>query len=394
MYILTEPTGPCCDRCIQQSANDRPQTPTRTAQTDSEPSQLHSASLESSPSKTINQNGKRRMGPRSETPKVRRDEHLKKAWAVLEKWRFNTKRAHYTPSSFTASALLPDTTLTALASNGTIRTLTDLKDALKTPWIFADRHGEEVIQLLRKVDEERLQEMEAKKKRPKAAVPLESSSTFNTATPLNRPVSSKVVIVTTLTNFSPLQLPYSMDPMLILPTHFSATPSSNFVPTFIHATFAYQPATDPAHTISYPIPATRLPSQCAPTTIPPFIFYGPPPSRPPPRRCWILLLLRMSLFSMIGWRVGWGIIPDLVSRSFEISLTYPSSNQCGVTQCNDTLRGDVSWLVLSRWWNSTRNAAMTVNIWLPKFLNICNLLRNSMFFSPCVCLKSFLNMCR
>jgi hypothetical protein len=131
------------------------------------------------------------MGPRSETPKVRRDEHLKNARAVLEKWRFDTKRAHYTPSSFTASALLPDTILTTLASNGTIRTLSDLKGALKTPWILADEHGEEVIELLRKVDEDRLREMEAKKKRRKApvAAPLEGSSVFNTATPRRQLVS-------------------------------------------------------------------------------------------------------------------------------------------------------------------------------------------------------------
>ncbi|KII86510.1 hypothetical protein PLICRDRAFT_114420, partial [Plicaturopsis crispa FD-325 SS-3] len=53
--------------------------------------------------------------------------------------------------SFATSAILPDPTLTALATKTSLKTVDDLL-ALKTPWIFAKKHGEEVLEVIRRVD--------------------------------------------------------------------------------------------------------------------------------------------------------------------------------------------------------------------------------------------------
>lgn len=85
-------------------------------------------------------------------PATRRGEHLKNIRLALENWRLNTKMRRYSPSSFTAVVILPDKNLTTLASKR-LKTLDDLKAALSPPWIFADRHGQEVLDLLKKMDD-------------------------------------------------------------------------------------------------------------------------------------------------------------------------------------------------------------------------------------------------
>ena len=88
---------------------------------------------------------------RSAGPTTRRGDHLKNARQMLERWRFKTHYSHG-PTSFTAAGFLPDKILTTLASNARIRTVDDMINILQPPWIYARRHGQEVLDLLSGLD--------------------------------------------------------------------------------------------------------------------------------------------------------------------------------------------------------------------------------------------------
>lgn len=103
------------------------------------------------PSTNPNANGKRPMVARPKRASNRRGDHLKDVRACLETWRYRKKRDAYSPSSFATSAILPDPILTVLATKTSLKTVDDLL-ALKTPWIFAEKHGEEVLEVVRRVD--------------------------------------------------------------------------------------------------------------------------------------------------------------------------------------------------------------------------------------------------
>lgn len=84
-------------------------------------------------------------------PTARRGAHLQQARTSLEVWRLRTQRSLYSPSALTAASLLPDRVLKTLASASYINTLEDLGATVQ--WAFTQRHGEEVLAVLRKVDE-------------------------------------------------------------------------------------------------------------------------------------------------------------------------------------------------------------------------------------------------
>jgi bloom syndrome protein len=90
---------------------------------------------------------------KSSGPVTRRGEHLKTIRAALLNWRFRTYKARYSPSAFTSAVILPDPTLTALASNARIKSVDNMQQMLKPPWVFASRHGKEVLDLLEKLDQ-------------------------------------------------------------------------------------------------------------------------------------------------------------------------------------------------------------------------------------------------
>ncbi|GLB46004.1 putative P-loop containing nucleoside triphosphate hydrolase protein [Lyophyllum shimeji] len=176
-----QPTGPCCDNCSTtptrpqpvKTVAERPSTPHSPA---SPPSSVHST-----PSKTINANGKRPMQlPEDYVPAKRRGEHLKEARAALEAWRFKVKRSCYTPSPFTAAAILPDPVLKTLASNGA-HSVEDILVLLNgTGWVFvkldekrrateAKRLRDEQEREERRAEQERKRaEMKARKEAEKA----------------------------------------------------------------------------------------------------------------------------------------------------------------------------------------------------------------------------------
>lgn len=96
---------------------------------------------------------------------IRRGEHLKTVRAALVDWRFKTHQRRYTPSPYTAVVILPDATLTTLASNARIKTIDDMNEILNPSWVFASRHGQEVLDLLAKLDESEKDDRECEKLR-------------------------------------------------------------------------------------------------------------------------------------------------------------------------------------------------------------------------------------
>jgi bloom syndrome protein len=86
-------------------------------------------------------------------PTTCRGEHRKDAQAALEHWCFKAQHDHYSPSSVTAVTLLPDPTLTTLVSNACIHSIEDIEAAVSPPWIMAQQHGNEVLALLKAIDE-------------------------------------------------------------------------------------------------------------------------------------------------------------------------------------------------------------------------------------------------
>ena len=94
------------------------------------------------------------MEQSKEGPSTRRGEHLQNAHRALEHWRFKTKQTRYTLGSVTAEVILPNSTLASLASNARIRMFDNMEAMLNPPWILARRHGEEVLEMLCKIDEQ------------------------------------------------------------------------------------------------------------------------------------------------------------------------------------------------------------------------------------------------
>jgi len=203
LHRFIAPLGSCCDCCDEASRKveamrlsvDHPKTPTR----------VRSNTLQSSPTKSPNINRKRPMiglassaqphlgadipGPPTSPckshglPATRRSDHLTEACTALVEWRTKTLLTRYTPSPFTAEAILPDSMLTTLASNARIRSLADMTNLLDTRWMLVSRHGEEIIKLLQEVDEkfrlERVRQKEEKRAMKKAAARSPTSMSYS-----------------------------------------------------------------------------------------------------------------------------------------------------------------------------------------------------------------------
>jgi len=61
------------------------------------------------------------------------------------------------------STILPNPILTTLASNAHIRTVEDIVTIINPPWIMARRHGEDVLKLLKTLDDAAREEHEREK---------------------------------------------------------------------------------------------------------------------------------------------------------------------------------------------------------------------------------------
>ncbi|KAJ3494147.1 hypothetical protein NLJ89_g10868 [Agrocybe chaxingu] len=161
-----EPTGICCDNCHQSSlgssaaGSPRPSTPVHMRDSAS----VHSTPM--TPSKTLNTNGKRPMSV-SKPPPPRKSDHLQDARQALQSFRVRLKKAHFTPSSLTALAILPDSIIKTLAPAAHIQTIDDLEAA--TNWIYAQRYGIELLDTLRRVDQHEAERRQAVKDAKAAA---------------------------------------------------------------------------------------------------------------------------------------------------------------------------------------------------------------------------------
>ncbi|KII93854.1 hypothetical protein PLICRDRAFT_77008, partial [Plicaturopsis crispa FD-325 SS-3] len=153
------PTGACCDNCIEAAAKDDTSHDSDHNSTgdDSDAASQHTENTSSADSSS---DKRRATGPKRAGK--RRGQHLQDVRVALETWRYRKKRDEYTPSSFGASALLPDLILTALASNTSLKTVDDLS-SLKIPWMFAKKHGDEVLEIVRRVDTARKQVLDSAK---------------------------------------------------------------------------------------------------------------------------------------------------------------------------------------------------------------------------------------
>ena len=166
--VFNTATTPTCSDC----PIPRPNSPSSPNQL-TEPSSVHST-----PSKSSNTNGKCPMVPSDDHacevpagPATWRGQHLKNVRTALEMWCFKLQSRNYAHSLFTPAILLLNPTLMTLASNAGIKMLNDMTTHLNPPWFLATRHGQEVIDLLAKLDadekksweSEKLERWEAKK---------------------------------------------------------------------------------------------------------------------------------------------------------------------------------------------------------------------------------------
>ncbi|KAI0349171.1 hypothetical protein OH77DRAFT_1499650 [Trametes cingulata] len=88
-----------------------------------------------------------------QSPKRRKDEHLKRIRAELQAWRQQTRRTKYAYTSLKAENILPDRALQTIASLQR-RIIDDLRPHLRPPWPFLEVLGDDVLKLVKKLDEE------------------------------------------------------------------------------------------------------------------------------------------------------------------------------------------------------------------------------------------------
>jgi bloom syndrome protein len=155
IFAFVAPTHACCDNCdgVPVNLDDldaRPMTP--------ETLSSNAGSPPTTPSKSADKNGKRKL---TKPPAARRGALLESAQNALVRWCFQTKLDRYNPSSITAIFLLPDPIIKTLAPARHIQTVEALR--VHTGWIFADRHGEEVLNVLRQIDQVDNETQEAEK---------------------------------------------------------------------------------------------------------------------------------------------------------------------------------------------------------------------------------------
>ncbi len=100
-------------------------------------------------------------------PERRYGKHRESAAHALREWRLRINREHYAHCAFSLEAVLPEKVLRKLAFRADLKTVDDIAGELKGSerWIFLPRYGKTVLEILQKVDQERLsKQLEAGKK--------------------------------------------------------------------------------------------------------------------------------------------------------------------------------------------------------------------------------------
>ncbi|KLO06377.1 P-loop containing nucleoside triphosphate hydrolase protein [Schizopora paradoxa] len=167
LLILTvAPTGSCCDNCTARRR--REQAPDVVMASNS-PSTIP-VSARDTPGMTPNVNNKRPMVPslsnalannapkkrtRNAIPENRSKDWLQEARDALVEWRRNLKLRQYPRSILSEEALLPDNVLSKLATKARLRSIVDIIEETGGNWALVDRHGDEVLAVLKAIDESR-----------------------------------------------------------------------------------------------------------------------------------------------------------------------------------------------------------------------------------------------
>ncbi len=175
MYSRTDPgisPAMCCDNC-KTSLDPATTSPTTPAQCEDEgnrttpvapaqnPAQRPEAregstEAEAMPLQPCPNTPTKSSVPRPrQSPQRRTDQHLKNVKRHLSEWRLKTRRTIYAGTSLKASNILPDANLKSIASHRRgIKTIEDLRRILKPAWPLLETHGDEVLRLVKKLDEE------------------------------------------------------------------------------------------------------------------------------------------------------------------------------------------------------------------------------------------------
>ena len=82
------------------------------------------------------------------------EQHLQDARNALLSWRHHAALHDFPHACFTSAVLLPDPILSALASKRSLTTIDNLQTGLPCPWVFAEKYGEEVLAVVKQLDED------------------------------------------------------------------------------------------------------------------------------------------------------------------------------------------------------------------------------------------------
>ncbi|RXW15756.1 hypothetical protein EST38_g10098 [Candolleomyces aberdarensis] len=147
------PTNGCCDNCSMPT-DSQPTTPPGSlpCSRPATPEGQQPPHTHSTPSRNVNINGKRQMEsrpPPARRPKAQADA----ARSALIAWRYDIKRCFYSPSGYTAEAVLPTRFLNALATQRHISSLHTLEQHVKAEWVLGQDHFDDAFSIVRRIDD-------------------------------------------------------------------------------------------------------------------------------------------------------------------------------------------------------------------------------------------------
>ena len=90
-------------------------------------------------------------------------QHLQDVRAALVSWCLKTATHDFPFSSFTSAVILSDPILTSIASNRCLASIHDLATLLPVKWVFLERYGDEILTLVRRMDDKDRERRETKK---------------------------------------------------------------------------------------------------------------------------------------------------------------------------------------------------------------------------------------
>ncbi|KAH9910594.1 hypothetical protein B0H21DRAFT_704954, partial [Amylocystis lapponica] len=152
------PPEQCCDRCSEASQHHM--FSMRHADAGAASSSCHAPGdpihprtpLTSTPSHSRTTNAKR---PAASPTLTRGGVHRENTIKALRAWRYNTTLTVYGAVSFSEEGILSEKMLRSLANDARLRTIEDIERRLSDPpWIFAHRHGQEILDILQQLDVE------------------------------------------------------------------------------------------------------------------------------------------------------------------------------------------------------------------------------------------------